>query len=236
VGSDQRVIPPGLEVPELGPLLGRLSSPAPRGPAALPLDDLRHQLLDALYREGANARREVLAGRPDAARAQLAHSAWLTPWRRAVEGAATRLLGEIDRRYDEAAAESRMPLRRLQAARPGEADRRTVRARLEAAGIPLERATPPEAARDWNEGLLRAAMALDDSWERLEHAIVAELDGWAADVGRVRAWRRPTGPLWLITALAVLLAVALGLSLGGYLPAPGPLRLLQQWFWSLPWR
>ena len=236
MGSDQRVTTPGLEVPELGPLLGRLSSPAPRGPAPLPLDDLRHQLLDHLYRAGADARREALAGRTDPARARLAHSAWLTPWRQVVEAASARLLGEIDRRFEEAAAESRMPLRRLQEARPSEADRSTVKARLEAAGIPLERVTPPEESRDWNEALLRSAMALDDSWERLEHAVVAELEGWAGDIGRVRAWRRPTGPLWLLTALALVLAVALGLSLGGYLPAPGPLRLLQQWFWSLPWR
>jgi hypothetical protein len=217
-------------------MLGRLSSPAPRGPHALPLDDLRHQLLETLYQAGGSARSELAAGRADPARARLAHAVWLAPWHQAVERAAVRLLGEIDRRFEEAAAESRMPLRRLQEARPSEADRLTVRARLEAAGIPLERVTPPEAARDWNEGLLRTAMALDDSWERLERAVVAELDAWGVDVGRVRTWRRPTGPLWLLTGLTLLLAVVLGLSMGGYLPAPGPLRLLQQWFWSLPWR
>jgi hypothetical protein len=236
VGSDQRVTSPPVSVPELGPLLGRFSSPAPRGPEVLPLDDLRHELLHTLYRYGASARQEQSAGRPEAARARLAHSAWLEAWHHAMEAVAARLLGEIDHRLDAAAAESRMPPRRLAQIRPSAADRQTIRARLDAAGIPLERVAPPEQAADLAEGLLRAAMALDDSWERLERVVVDELTAWDGDVRRVRAWFRPRTTLWAVTVSLLLLAVLLGLSLGGYLPAPGPLRLLQQWFWSIPWR
>ena len=95
--------------------------------------------------------------------------------------------------------------------------------------------SPPEA-ENLNSSLLHASMALDDSWERLGSTVVAELQSWERDVTRVRAWRRSTVPLWIITGVTALLAIALGLSLGGYLPAPGPLGVLQRWFWSLPWR
>ena len=98
-----------------------------------------------------------------------------------------------------------MPARLLRSAKLAEEDRRTIRARVEAAGIPLERAAPPERSRDPAEGLLRTSMALDDSWDRLERVVVEELRFWQAEVQRVRAWRRPTGVLWLITAAALLL-------------------------------
>jgi hypothetical protein len=78
-------------------------------------------------------------------------------------------------------------------------------------------------------------MALDESWTRLERAVVAELAAWDTEVAAVRGWRRPAGPLGLLSAMTLTLAIGLGLSLGGYLPAPGPLGALQRWFWSLPW-
>jgi hypothetical protein len=110
-----------------------------------------------------------------------------------------------------------------------------IRSRIEAAGIPLERIESPDSAPDVTTALLHAAMALDESWERLGATSLAELASWERDVARVRAWRRNTTVLWIATALAAIAAIALGLSLGGYLPAPGPLGVLQRWFWSLPW-
>jgi len=222
-------------VPELGPLLGRLASPLPRGPAALPLDDLRRRLLAGLYSRAGAARRELAEGRPEAARDQLALVVWLTLWREATAPVAERVLAEVDRRLAQAAGESRMPPRRLDQLRPTAEDRLTLRARIDAAGIPLEDAAPPEGAPSWSEGLFRTAMALDDSWDRLEQVVVGELATWQGNVERARAWRRPLAPLWAVTVAVLGLALALGLSLGGYLPAPGPLGLLQRWFWSLPW-
>jgi len=64
----------------------------------------------------------------------------------------------------------------------------------------------------------------------------SELTSWDREIARVRTWRRSTTTLWIITALAIVATLALGLSLGGYLPAPGPIGVLQRWFWSLPWR
>ncbi len=224
------------EVPELGPLLGRFADSAPRGPAAFPLDDLRFRLLSGLYQRFGQARRALEAGDMAGAAAQISRDAWLGLWREASSTVTARLLAELDRRFEAARAESRMPPARLLPLKPSEADRGTIRARIDAAGIPLERLESPEAAPDLKTALLRAAMALDSSWERLGAAAVAELLSWEREIARVRAWRRSTMPLWLITAVAIILTLALGLSLGGYLPAPGPLGALQRWFWSLPWR
>lgn len=206
---------------ELGPLLGRLASPATRGPASLPLDNVRLDLVSALYEQKADARRE---GRT-----------WLGLWRTAAHAAAARCLEEVDRRFAAAAAESRIPARRLASHRPTNADRQAVISRCESAGIPLEQIASAMGAEAGPEGLLRLAMALDDSWERLVRVVDEELHEWAVEVSAVRAWHRPRRLLWAITAGSVLAAVLLGLSLGGYLPAPGPLAWLQRWWWRLPW-
>jgi hypothetical protein len=224
------------EIPELGPLLGRFASSAPRGPVGFPLDDLRYRLLSGLYERFAQARRDLAAGQDARAAERISRESWVELWREASSTAGDRLLAELDRRFAVAQLESRMPADRLAALKPSDADRRTTRSRLEAAGIPLERMESPETAEDLTTGLLHAAMALDASWERLGSTTVAELAAWDHDVARVRAWRRSTTPLWIVTVLALVLAVALGLSLGGYLPAPGPIGALQRWFWSLPWR
>jgi hypothetical protein len=224
------------EVPELGPLLGRFADSAPRGPAGFPLDDLRFQLLSGLYQRFGDARRALAAGNAAEAGARISRSTWLELWREASSAATDRLLAEIDRRFEAAGLESRMPPKRLLPLKPTEADRATIRARLDAAGIPLERIESPETSEALTTGLLHAAMALDSSWERLGSAAVSELLSWDREIARVRTWRRSTTTLWLITGLAIIATLALGLSLGGYLPAPGPIGVLQRWFWSLPWR
>lgn len=223
-------------IPELGPLLGRFAGSAPRGPDGFPLDDLRFRLLSGLYERFGLARRELEAGNAARAGELISRATFLELWKEASGTAGDRLLAELDRRFNAAREESRMPAPALASIRPSDADRRTIRARIEAAGIPLERIESPETASDLTTSLLHASMALDESWERIGATAVAELASWERDVARVRAWRRPTTPLWILTGVAVALAIALGLSLGGYLPAPGPLGVLQRWFWSLPWR
>jgi len=223
-------------MPELGPLLGRFATSAPRGPAAFPLDDLRFRLLDGLYSKAGEARRDLASGQADRARDRISLEAWIALWREASSAAADRLLAEIDRRFATAGEASRMPAAMLTSLQPADADRRAIRARFDAAGIPLERAERPESAPDLTPALLHVSMALDASWDRLGAAALAELSAWERDIARVRAWRRPRTPLWIVTAAALLITLGLGLSLGGYLPAPGPLGVLQGWFWSLPWR
>lgn len=222
-------------VPELGPLLGRLAHPEPRGPAALPLDDLRLDLLSALYARAGLARREFADRKPDLARHQLSREAWLAVWQDAALRAADRVLARVDQEFTVAAVESRVPPRILARFVPGDEDRRVTRNRILSAGIPLEEVPPPELAAQWEDGLLRAAMALDASWARLEQVVLEELAAHAGPVEQVRRWRRPRGILWAGLTCTFALALLLGLSLGGYLPAPGPLGVLQDWFWSLPW-
>ena len=48
----------------------------------------------------------------------------------------------------------------------------------------------------------------------------------------MRAWRRPTWPLWLLTAVVAGAATYLGLVLGGYLPVPPPLEGLAAFWWA----
>jgi hypothetical protein len=223
-------------IPELGPLLGRFAGSAPRGPDGFPLDDLRFRLLSGLYERFGQARRELQDGNAARAGELISRTTFLELWKEASGTAGDRLLAELDRRFDAAREESRMPVAALASLRPSDADRRTIRARIEAAGIPLERIESPEAAPDQTSSLLRATMALDESWERMGATAVAELASWERDVARVRAWQRPTAPLWILTGVVLSLATALGMSLGGYLPAPGPFGVLQRWFWSLPWR
>ena len=62
-----------------------------------------------------------------------------------------------------------------------------------------------------------------------------ELDRWTAVARGVGAWRRDPRPLWLITALSVAVMLWLGLAIGGYLPAPGLIGSVRDWWWSLPW-
>lgn len=235
MAGDLGVSPPITGIPELGPLLGRFAESAPRGPAGFPLDDLRLRLLSALYDRFGQARRELAAGNAARAASLISRDTFLSLWRESSAAATDRLLAELDRRFAAAREESLMPPESLASHAPSEADRKTIRVRLEAAGIPLERIDSPDSAPDLTTALLRAAMALDESWERLGTTAVAELASWERDVARVRAWRRDTTLLWILTGLAALAAIALGLSLGGYLPAPGPLGVLQRWFWSLPW-
>jgi hypothetical protein len=229
------VTTPIRSLPELGPLLGRMASPASRGPAELPLDDIRFELLSALYIRAGLARGEFAAGRPDVARHQLGREAWLAVWRDASGRVAARLLEALDGRFAAAAAESRMPARLLERMGLPREDRDVIRNRIEACGIGLEEMAPPEDTGPWPDGLLRSAMALDDAWERLEAVVVQELARYGPAVEVVRQWRRPLAPLWAGTVLAVATVLGLGLSLGGYLPAPGLLGSLQRWFWSLPW-
>ncbi len=200
----------------------------------MPLDDLRWALLTGLYGRADLARRELAAGRADTARSQLSYEVWLALWSDTVRAAAGRLQAELDRRFAAAAGESRIPNGKLADYTPTEEDRGTILARIQAAGIPLEQAAAVEGV-PWPQAILRSAMALDAAWERLEAVVSGELADWEPDVSAVRAWRRPITPLWIATGVALGTALLLGLSLGGYLPAPGPLEALRRWWWNLPW-
>ncbi len=199
------------------------------------LDELRLELMAELFEAAARARELDQRGHPDQAHRALGGPVWLEFFRGMAGRVATRTMEEARRRIETAAVESRMPRGLVMARMPGEEDVAIVSHRARAAGIPLERlaAEPPDG--EWSDQIPRQAAALQDAWDRLEVVMGEELDRWTSVARGVRAWRRDPRPLWLITALSLAVMLWLGLAIGGYLPAPGLIGSVRDWWWSLPW-
>jgi hypothetical protein len=239
-------------VPELGPSLGRLVDPAPAAPGALRvlLEDVRLDLVTGVFDLAGAARAFAAAGDHEGAVASLGRPEWLRLWETAVEMIATRVAAEANAGLRLAAAESRFPERRLRRLTLTEQDTRAIGARLGSGGAPFvaaldaleqaahstggARAGRAADATAWQVALGAAARRLESAWIALDHAARAEQERWAADIAAVRAWRRPTWPVWLVTAIAVAAAAYLGLVLGGYLPVPPPLQPIATFWWSRP--
>ena len=205
---------------ELGPWLGVVAAARPRPVTGdVRLDDIRLRLATELFRE-----RQRPA--PD----------WLGPWGVAVVAATTQTLDWLVAMAEEAQRASRAPERVARLGRPDEDEVRIIRARLESAGIPLEEAVQGGPAGDSSAtGLARVGGAIEESWLELEAAVRTVAAEWRPKVGAVRHWRRPTGPLWALTAAVAGAAFLVGLMIGGYLPAPRWAAPLIGWWWSLPW-
>jgi hypothetical protein len=239
-------------VPELGPSLGRLTDPpsplSPRDSPAIVLDDIRLELVTGIFDIAGAARSFMAAGDRESAIASLGRVAWLELWERAVASAAQRLADVVNARLQAAAQESRLPRTRLQPLLLNAQDVRAIGSRLGSGGASfvsaldaLEQTVPAAAApgargnmglADWQLALGTAARRLEAAWLALTDAMRVEQDWWAAEIERVRAWRRPLWPLWALTAVVLLLFTYLGLMLGGYLPVPPPLRRLAEFWWS----
>jgi hypothetical protein len=239
-------------VPELGPSLGHLSDPpdhpAERGALDIVLEDIRLDLVTRLYDVAGAARSFAAAGDRQGAIASLGRVAWLELWERAVAAAARRISDVVNERLQDAAAESRLPPKRLQEFLLTPEDERAIASRLGSGGAgfvdaldALEQTVPAAAASgtrgrlgqdDWQRALATTARRLESSWLALTAGAITEQDRWKSEIERVRGWRRPRWPLWIAT-LALLLAVTyLGLVLGGYLPVPGPLGGFAELWWS----
>ncbi len=76
---------------------------------------------------------------------------------------------------------------------------------------------------------------LEAAWEELVITAHQELSTGDRRAAEIRQWKRPWTPLVVTGLLLLGFATWLGLVLGGYLPAPGWLGPLTQWFWNLPW-
>lgn len=241
-----------MTVPELGPSLGRLADPplgrTDRGSLDLILDDIRLEMVTGLFETAGAARSFAAAGDRQGAIASLSRVAWLALWERAVAASAERLAEVVNGRLVEAAAESRLPAKRLDAIRLKSEDVRAIASRLGSGGAgfvsaldALEQTVPGAAASgtrgqagqdEWQRTLAAAARRLESAWLALMANARVEQDRWKAEIERVRAWRRPTWPVWLLTAVTLALVTYLGLVLGGYLPVPGWLRPLAELWWS----
>ena len=230
-------------VPELGPSLGRLVVPALDGgeaPLGAKLDDIRLRLVTGVFDLAGAARSFAAAGDPDGATGSLSRLALLGLFEKAVESAAERLAATVNARLRSAAGESRYPPARLRRLLVGPEDTRAIAARLGSGGAGFvdaldameQAARARKAPRAWQEALLLAARRLESAWLAVEEKAEAEQGMWQTDVLRVRGWRRPVWPLWIVTLLVVAAAGYLGLLVGGYLPVPEPLAGFTAWWWE----
>lgn len=239
-------------IPELGPSLGRLVDPpqlrGDRGSLDLILDDIRLDLVTGIFELAGAARSFAASGDRQGAISSLSRVAWLGLWERAVAASAERLAALVNARLAEAATESRLPSRQLDAYLLKAEDVRAIASRLGSGGAgfvssldALEQAVHGAAAsgsrgragqEDWQHALAAAARRLESAWMSLAAGARQEQDRWKAEIERVRAWRRPTLVLWLSSAAILVAATYLGLVLGGFLPVPPPLRPLAEFWWS----
>ena len=228
--------PPG-ELPELGPLLGRLAAPDTPATRDRDLEPVRVALLSELFERAGRARERLAAGDAAAARAVLGRDTWLAIWERAVSEASSAMFAGIERRIRDAAAVSRFPGRQVGARLPDAEERRVLTARFSSAGIGLEEVSRElgNPAVEWGEAVRRTAGEFTGAWDQLRALARQEYDAWERRTTQIREWRRPWRPLVLVGVALLSLAVWLGLVLGGFLPVPGFLQPLADWYWSLPW-
>ena len=224
-------------LPEIGPLLGGMVTPAPEHFTGVPgLDEARLELVSTMLSHAGLARERRAQGDTAGSAAAIEGRTWLEAWRTAAGAAAERVLEEVTARLGEAAAVSRMPKRRLARELPGEEDRHVLRARLDATGMGLEAAAAnlqgPALRIDH---LRRVAGELELAWAALCRVVRVELETWDGRVARVRAWRRPWTGFAVGSAIAVALATWLGLVLGGFVPVPDWLRPFAEWAWNTGW-
>lgn len=238
-------------VPQLGPSLGRLTdppAPGPRTPLGLSYDDIRLDLVTGIFDLAGAARGFAASGDSAGAMASLGRVAWLGLWERAVVAAAARLGEAANSRLREAGAESRFPSRRLRGLLLTPTDVRSIAARLGSGGAPfvgaldaleqtVHSASGTHARADahqdeWRAALQGVARRLESAWLALAAAANIEEQQWRHEAERILVWRRPTWPMWLVTAAVVAAAAYLGLVVGGYLAVPGPLQRLTDFWWS----
>ncbi len=231
-------------IPELGPLLGRIA--VPEGPASglVPLDDIRLALVTELFGLAGAAREFAAAGDVPSAMQSLNRHGWIAAWERAVDAAAERVAGRVDARLRSAAAESRLPKKRLGRVLLSDDERRGIAVRIGIGGAaliealdemePLARraARDPSGLEEWRTALGGVARKADSAWAALEQAAAREEAAWQEDITQVRAWKRPRLPLWLITVAVTALALWIGLMLGGFVVVPGFLLPFADWWWA----
>jgi hypothetical protein len=239
-------------VPELGPSLGKLCDPPdlepPRGPLGVSFEDIRLDLVTGLFDVAGAARSFAAAGDRQGAIASLARLVWIELWERSVMSAAGRLADLVNSRFREAAAESHLPARQLEQVLLSEQDRRAIAARLGSGGAgfvaaldAMEQTVPAAAApgprgrqsvEEWQIALAAVARKLESAWLALTESALVEQQRWKSEIDQVRKWQRPTWPLWILTAILLLVATYLGLVLGGYLPVPEFLTAFANFWWA----
>lgn len=200
---------------EFGPWLGVVASPKHRTPPGnVNLDPARLALVQRLL-EAAHT------PSPD----------WMAAWEPVVDTVSRQVVEQLRARGAAAARASLAPEGVARTAVPDQDDLRILGARMGSAGIPLEQA----AAGDAPNSFATIGGAVEESWLALEDMVAAVMAEWQPRIAAVAAWRRPVKALWVGTGIGGILALAGGLAIGGYLPAPAWFQPVISWWWSLPW-
>ena len=235
-----------LDVPELGPSLGRLIVPRRVTELWVPLDDVREALATSVMDCAGTARRDAANGAKGEGGARaltaLDRDAWTRAWEEAVRRAADRIVAVLDQTIETEAKRVRMPRRRQRQLIVSPVERRAIAARLASGGDTLEealdqvasatatlaRSWPGDAAGQhaWRAAQQAAARRLEAAWLILEGQVEQERARWTAEMEAVKSWRPSLVPVFIIWAPLAAIGIWLGLVLGGYLPAP-------QWLASL---
>ncbi len=231
-----------LRVPELGPMLGKLVTGTGRDPGGLLLTPIRYHLVTKMIETAGEARRLAANEERSAAIFSVSSVVWLTAWEETVSAVSAMLLERVAARITREADRVGMPLRLRERFLPGPSERRPLSARLGSAGtglVPvldeLERrgagalvATALERPTldAWHDALRAAARRLEEAWLLLEDRVEAETGRWDPVIQQVSRWRKPLAPVLLVGAVALGVAVWLGLTVGGFIPAPALLHSL----------
>lgn len=227
-----------LQVPELGPALGRLIVPSDAPGAAGLLECLapvRLDLATALFERAGRARHALSRGDARGAAEFLGAGGWEAEWERAAAAAAAVIRQRIDAGLERAGVGSGFPARRLQRLVVTDEEGDGIALRLRAAGAPLRVAghglDQARTAGGWPGAIIATARALESAWLGLEESARAEEDAWRPEVERIASWRPARWPRWAAAAI-VALATYFGLVLGGYLPVPAPLAPAAHYWWT----
>jgi hypothetical protein len=225
-----------LRVPELAPSLGRLLVPRRLAEPWVPLDDIREELATRIIELGGEARGAAAREQREHVLEALSRRAWLAAWERAVRRAAERVARALDHAITAAARRVRMQRRRWRRRLVSGGERRAIAARLgsgaerfvaalDALDAAADRARQAsvldkEAHAEWQEALRAAARRLEAAWLALEDELVAEARRWAPEIDAVARWRPSLWPILAVWIPLAVAGIALGLILGGYVPAP----------------
>ncbi len=230
-----------IRVPEFGPTLSKLtvesSSPDPVG-----RDAVRMQLITRLFESAGDCRRLASQNDREAALGCLSREAWLFLWEEAIVQLSTALGDYAAARIAEQARVVRLPRRLRLRLEVTDEDRRAISSRLGASGSDLVNvlddvatasASVVDATADhegalaaWQESQLRAARRLEEAWFSVEKTMRAEIAYWDDAARQVGQWKKSPLPVILFLCFGSVVALWLGLIMGGYTEPP-------RWFAAL---
>jgi hypothetical protein len=198
----------------------------------VPLDDIREDLATRVLElggEGRTVERERILE-------TTGRRAWAAAWDQAVRRAANRVADALDAEITRAARQVRLPRRRLRRHLLTPAEKRAIVARLGAGGATfvaaldaLETAATAAAGASvlekeshaaWQEALRVVARRLEAAWLALEAEVEEERTRWEPEIAALAAWRPSLWPVIILWLPLGVLLLWLGLTLGGYVPAP----------------